>query len=815
MPDWTLTYDSYDPGQQGLREALCALGNGYFCTRGAFPWVKADETHYPGTYLAGGYNRLVTHVSGRDVENEDLVNMPNWLPLTFRPAGGDWLDMNACEILDFHQEVHLYEGLLRVHLRVRDGAGRETSLDCRRFVNMNERHTAGQALTITPENWTERMEIRSALDGKVINGGVKRYQKLNNTHLESREGDAFTGDLTGERMVYMAVETNQSHLRVAQAARTRLMRDGQRITPLSEEVAAEPGHVAHVLGVEAEAGHPVTVEKVVAMYCSRDTAISEPGIAARERADSAADFAGLFEEHRKAWARLWDRCDIGIADGPEGQAQLALRVHIFHLLQTVSPNSIQLDVGVPARGWHGEAYRGHIFWDELFILPLLNLRLPAVSRAMLRYRGSRLDRARLAARRAGLGGALFPWQSGSDGREESQSLHLNPRSGRWIPDNSWQQRHVNLAIAYNIWQYYVVSGEKGFLEIRGAEMLLEIARLFASLAVYDEATGRYDIHKVMGPDEYHDGYPWADEPGLSNNAYTNVMVAWLMTTVLQALDELDADHRRELMDKLGVSQDEMDHWDAMSRSMKVAFHDGDIISQFEGYGDLEEFDWEGYKAKYGDIQRLDRILEAEDKSPNAYKLSKQADVLMLFYLFSFPRLKEIFARLGYTFTEATWNRNVDYYLARTSHGSTLSYVVHTWVLARTRRADAWDLFNLALYSDIGDIQGGTTAEGIHLGAMAGTVDLVQRCFTGLDFREGALHLDPVLTERLREMTLKVRYLGNWLNITVTRRAVTITVHPSWARPVPVCVRGDYKDLTPGESYTFMLEEKTDDGSEVA
>ena len=128
------------------------------------------------------------------------------------------------------------------------------------------------------------------------------------------------------------------------------------------------------------------------------------------------------------------------------------------------------------------------------------------------YRYRRLDAARANARRAGFRGAMFPWQSGSNGREESQEVHLNPQSGRWIPDNSHLQRHVNAAIAYNLYQYYQVTGDMEFLSFYGAEMMLEIARFWASLATYNADLDRYEILGVMGPDEYHDGYPDAEGP---------------------------------------------------------------------------------------------------------------------------------------------------------------------------------------------------------------------------------------------------------------------------------------------------------------
>jgi len=90
MNNWSLVYDTFDPSHESLREALCTLGNGYFATRGASEECRADEIHYPGTYLAGGYNRLESIIAGRTNINEDLVNFPNWLLLTFRPGGGDW-----------------------------------------------------------------------------------------------------------------------------------------------------------------------------------------------------------------------------------------------------------------------------------------------------------------------------------------------------------------------------------------------------------------------------------------------------------------------------------------------------------------------------------------------------------------------------------------------------------------------------------------------------------------------------------------------------------------------------------------------------
>jgi alpha,alpha-trehalase len=800
MNDWQLEYGAFRPAEEPLREALCTLGNGYFATRGAAEEAQADDVHYPGTYLAGGYNRLETTIAGRVIENEDLVNMPNWLPLSFRAEGGQWLDLRRDEVLAFRQVLDLRQGVLQRELRVRDGSGRETSLAARRIVHMAERHLAAIAWRIRPENWSGSIEVRSGLDGSVTNSGVERYRQLAGKHLvplEARE--------LGQDAILLVVETNQSHLRVAEAARTRVWRNGEAVAP-ERTLRQETEYIAQILSFAATAGEDITVEKVVALYTSRDHAISEPALAAAGAVAAAGGFEDLLERQARAWGHLWRRCDL-VLEGKH-RAEVALRLHIFHLLQTVSMNTVDFDVGVPARGLHGEAYRGHIFWDELFIFPFLNFRLPEVTRALLRYRYRRLPAARRLALEAGYRGAMYPWQSGSDGREESQIVHLNPRSGRWLPDHTYLQRHVSAGIAYNVLRYCEATGDAEFMSFYGAEMLVEIARFWASIASFNPERGRYEIRGVVGPDEFHVGYPWSDKPGLDNNAYTNVMAAWVLIRAIQALDQIGAERRAELCETLCVSDDEPELWDTISRRMLVPFHDG-IISQFEGYEKLEEFDWEDYRRKYGDIHRLDRILEAEGDSVNRYKASKQADVLMLFYLFSSSELADLFVRLGYDFDPAEILRTADYYSRRTSHGSTLSRVVTSWVLARADRARSWELLYEALESDIGDIQGGTTKEGIHLGAMAGTVDLVQRGQTGLEIRDDLLHLSPCLPEELEGLRLRIRYRGHWLGLDVDRVRMRVTTADGWTGPTKLVVRDEIHDFRPG--IVLELPCHTDDG----
>ena len=287
------------------------------------------------------------------------------------------------------------------------------------------------------------------------------------------------------------------------------------------------------------------------------------------------------------------------------------------------------------------------------------------------------------------------------------------------------------------------------------------------------------------------------------------MAAWLLQRARDAVASLPDQRREELALVLRLRPGESDDWDHISRWLTIAFHDDEagqpVVSQFRGYDRLEEFDWQGYRAKYGDIQRLDRILEAEGDTTNRYRLSKQADVLMLFYLLSAEELAQLFTLMGYDFHPDLIPRTIAYYLGRTSHGSTLSRVVHSRVLARSDRAASWDFFVEALESDIADIQGGTTSEGIHLGAMSGTIDLVERGWTGLHVRDDVLHLDPLLPRELRCLQLSIRYRHVWgLGIKVTADRLTVTMPQFDGAPIRVGVGDRVVDLQPGTSTDFAL-----------
>lgn len=767
---WLLVYEGFDPAHEGHREALTTLGNGYLGTRGAAPERSADGVHYPGTYLAGVYNRLTSTMHDRQVEDEHLVNAPNWLCLDIRTDAGPWWSQGGLVVSGERRELDLRRGVLARRAVLTDPAGRRLRMTQRRLVSMARPHHAALETTLVADGWSGTLTVDSGIDAGVRNRNVAEYRALADKHLRTVTIEEVDPDT-----LLVEVETTQSRVRIATAARTTVTGADATGSPVTAGQRA-----THRFELTLEDGAPVTVHKAVAVFTSRDRAIASPRLAALEElACAPAGLGDLLAEHEQAWERLWDR--FAIALDADRQTQLTLNLHLFHLLQSLSAHTAELDAGVPARGLHGEGYRGHVFWDELFVLPVLTPHLPWVSRALIDYRHRRLDTARRAATEAGLAGALFPWQSGSDGREETPDQLYNLRSGRWMPDNSRRQRHVGLAIAYNAWQYYQATGDVAWLAHRGADLIIEVARLFTSMATYDGDDDRYHIAGVMGPDEYHDGYPDTPGQGLRDNAYTNVLAAWVCRRAVDIL-ALTAGHDcDELSARLNIRPEEPSLWEHLSRRLSVPSHDG-VISQFAGYETLAELNWEHYRRRYGNIGRLDLILEAEGDSTNRYKLAKQADVLMLIYLLGPDGLTETLHRLGYPAEPDLVHENVDYYLARTAHGSTLSRVVHASVLARTDPARGWATFREALAADLDDTQGGTTREGIHLGAMAGTIDIITRSFAGTHVEDNTVAFDPQLPKGLRSAQFTVMYRGQRMGVVITPTQLEVTAHPSANTP---------------------------------
>lgn len=789
---WNIHYSSWSPKEEKLREALTSTGNGYLGVRGSFESGMQSQYHYPGTYIAGIFNKLPSEVHGQTVWNNDMVNCPNWLTIEFRICNGDFINPLEQKILSYSQNLDLRHAVMEREIVIQDTLGWITRIKSRRFCSMANPHLSAIRFTIEPVNYTADVEIRSAIDGRVENRNVARYASLASNHLEHVDhGESPDG-------IFLHVQTNHSHYHVVTHART-CVSCSSATTITERRVVRSPRSISERIRLQLSADKGCTIEKIVAIHTSLDQGGRDPKAAALETLAAAGTFDELLAGHIQAWEALWEKADMMISG--DRFAQKVLRLHIYHLLSTASPHNTGIDAGMPARGLNGEAYRGHIFWDEIYILPFFNQHAPEIARALLMYRYNRLDAAREYARDNGYKGAMFPWQTADDGREETQVIHYNPKSGLWDPDLSCRQRHVSIAVFYNTWRYIHDTGDTGFLDSCGAEMMFEIARFWASISTFSPETGRYHIEGVMGPDEFHEELHGSGKQGIKDNSYTNIMTVWLLEKAIEMSERLAPEVLARLKETIHLDDNEINVWRDISSRMNILIGQDGILEQFGGYMGLRELDWAHYRHKYGNIHRMDRILKAENDSPDNYKVAKQADVLMTFYTLTPAEVCGILERLGYHVANPSRfvRENYAYYEPRTSHGSTLSKVVHSIISSYLHdgHETAWNWFAEALKSDIMDTQGGTTQEGIHCGVMAGTIDTVTRYFAGVSFDNDRLNVNPNFPIHWKTLETRICFRGDWYRICLRHERAAVTLVESSVAERPALIAGREVTLRKG------------------
>ncbi|MGE4423666.1 MAG: HAD-IA family hydrolase [Pseudodesulfovibrio sp.] len=791
--EWFLTYHGFEPGDEKLRETLTCVGNGYLGTRGAYECECSSYYFYPGTYISGIFNKTPSDVEGREIWNNDLVNCPNWLPVSFKIGNGEFVSPLSMEILGYSHRLNMREAVMERHLVVRDQVGRITRISSRRVASMAEPHLLALQFDYTPLNYSAKLTFRSSLDGNVSNEGVARYASLNTRHLNR------VGGGKGGEGIYLHMETSHSRYQIVMAAKTRLLEDGKPIE-VRKEVVQDRSRVSEEICVQVSENHCYGLEKFVYVRTSLDREPGDLREMCQDGLRAVKTFKGVRGPHAKSWKGLWQKADIRVKG--DRFVQRVLRLHVYHLLVTASPHNAFRDAGMPARGLSGEAYRGHIFWDEVYILPFFDANFPDISRALLMYRCNRLDAAREYARENGYAGAMFPWQTADDGSEETQEVHYNPESKSWGPDLSRRQRHVSIAVFVNAWRYVSWTGDQTFLREHGAELMLDIARFWGNIATYDEAEDKYHIDGVMGPDEFHEKLPGSDEPGLRDNAYTNIMVVWLLEKALFILEALPPKLIQQVGAHIGLTEQEIAKWRDMTTKLNVIMTEDGIVSQFDGYMDLPELDWDSYRQRFYSIHRMDRILKAEGDSPDNYKVAKQADTLMTWYILEPDEVARILRKLGHEVDDPVklLKDNYDFYEQRTSHGSTLSKVVHAVIAKYIYPSDvAWDWFMEAMDSDIHDTQGGTTVEGIHTGVMAGTLEVIKQDFAGLNLSSTPMKVDPDPPAHWGEMRLSFLWRSIWFDLVIEQDRVNMTAFHQGDKIVPVEIFGQTYELKPGKT----------------
>ncbi len=471
--------------------------------------------------------------------------------------------------------------------------------------------------------------------------------------------------------------------------------------------------------------------------------------------------SGLLAEQRAAWAARWATGDVEVVGDPA--LTLAARFALFHLRSSARPAA---EVAVGARGLTGPAYAGHVFWDtDVFVLPALAATDPPLARALLGYRLRRLPAARARAAAEGRRGARFPWESARDGRDVTPRRGID-QHGETVPIRTGDlEEHVTADVAWAAWTFATWTGRWSFLEGPGRPLVIEPARYWASRIRRDQQ-GRAHIDGVIGPDEYHEG--------VDDNAFTNIMARWNLRRAADLADRAgpaspeaaEAQTWRELADAL------VDGYDRTTGRYE----------QFAGYFGLEPL----VAADLGRVPCPADLILGPARLGRS-QIVKQADVLMAHHLVP----EEVAPR--------SLEPNLDYYLPRTVHGSSLSPSVHAALLARAGRAEtALELLRLAAAIDLEDLTE-TTAGGLHLANLGGIWQAIATGFAGL--RPGgpgaaALVVDPVLPNAWEELRLRLRWHGRVVRLTCRPEAVFVGCD----RPLDVVVRGRVARVRPPGSW---------------
>lgn len=712
ISDWTVVESHFNPKQLHHQETVFTLGNGYLGTRGTFEEGYLNDQS--ATFINGVYDDVA-------VVHTELVNCPDWLPLTIW-LGGERFRLDQGEVLDYERRLDLNQGLLQRRVCWRSPAGHIVNLQFERFASLADRHVLAIRCLITPVNFSGLVEVQASLNGYADNQGVMHWNWLDQgIHNNS---------------AWLRMRSRHTNIELGIATHLSVSCENTLVRTLGCQ-----GYPTVTSCFSAQPGKSVTIEKIVTVFTSRDC--KNPAQIAQEKLKDLfygwesgnSCYEMLRQLHIHAWKQEWQSCDV-VIEG-DSKAQLAVRYNLFQIL-AVAPRDDDT-VSIPAKTLSGFAYRGHVFWDtEIFVVPFLTFTKPELARNLLTYRYHTLPGARQKAKDAGYAGAMYAWESAATGEE------VTPR---WVPTPSgeliriWcgdRELHINSDIAYAIWQYWQATEDDDWMRDYGAEIILDTANFWASCVEWNSDRNCYDLKNVIGPDENHEL--------VDNSAFTNSMVQWHLQTaisVLSWLREESPDWSNELEAQLNITSTELAKWaDIIDKILILHDKKTGLIEEFEGFYQREDINLADYEPRTRSMQAILGI-----EGANARQVLKQADVLMLMYL-----LRDKYDR-------QTLQKNWDYYEPRTDHtyGSSLGPAIHAILAADLDKLDeAYTHFMRSALVDLEDVRGNAN-EGIHAASAGGVWQAIVFGFAGVKLTANG----PVATPKLPAGWTRLKFRFQW------------------------------------------------------
>lgn len=690
---------------------LC--GNGYLAYRGTLE--EWDKEQYKACIVSDTYDMA-------DGKWRELTNAPDGLLtqiyINDRKIGHYPASKYAETKLEFDYRYGIFKRTSIINKE-------NLSIQSERFASYDNLHLIANKYMISDLEKINKFELKIGIDGDVWN--------LNGEHL-----DNFKGEYDSEKqIIYLKAETVEKKIEVVTALSFKL--EKAKIDNIKVENREKS--IFLILKLDSKSNNLVMQRNVV-VYSSND--LNNPLEAALTDAAESINigYEKLLEKHKNIWNNKWELMDIKIKGNEIDQ--LALRFNLYHNIIATPAHSDKLPIG--ARGLSCQAYQGAAFWDqEIFNLPMFLFTETETAKNILKYRYHTLDGARKKAKELGYAGAFYAWISGKSGEELCPSFFFKDViSGRKIRNhfNDWQI-HVSPDISYAVWQYFLASNDIEFIINYGAEILFEVARFLHSRVHYNKFKDRYEIIRLLGPDEYHEN--------VDNNTFTNYQSKFALKKALYFYFKLENEYPEKLdklKDKISLEEDEITAWQEISEKIYLPEPDSEskLIEQFDGYFELEDTTAE-------ELEK--RLINKEEYWgwPNGVavftQVIKQADVIQLFTLHDI-------------FSQEVVKANYNYYEPRTQHGSSLSPSQYAITAARLGNPEeTYRYFEKSAYIDLKStnkaVSGGTFIGGIHTAAAGGIWQLIVNGFAGMNLNKNTLSFSPVLTEEWEEIEWKINY----------------------------------------------------------
>ena len=716
---WTITTHELNPADKRLQESITSLGNEYMGMRGMFEETYTGDS-LQGVYIGGVWFPDKTRVgwwkNGYPEYFGKAINALNFVKAEIR-IDGDLIDLAKTPFDDFELSLDMKAGILHRSFIVK---GVKISVD--RFISVAKKELADLRWTfVSVDKATHQLELTSLIDADVMNEDSNYDEKF--WDVLDKEAD--------EESAFIMTRTIANPFGVPQftvAARQRFVSDLPAVGSVNDD--KQVGNV--FAGIVTET--PVQIEKRVIVTTSRDYDTNDAVKAATD--DLFADIASntyndLVIDHTTGWAKRWEKADVQI-EGDE-EAQQGIRFNLFHLFATYYGNDARLNIG--PKGFTGEKYGGATYWDtEAFAIPVyLGVTDPAVVKSLLKYRYQQIEGAYHNAKQQGLAGALYPMVT-FDGIESHNEWEI-----------TFEEIHRNSTIAYAIYNYTHLTGDRSWLENEGSEVLIGIARFWADRVHYSARNDAYMIHGVTGPNEY--------ENNINNNYYTNWMAKWVLSYALENIDAVAP----EFQTKLNVTAEERKHWQDIVDKMYLPEADvtdvngvpRHVFAAHDTFLDKELVPVRDLDPTHLPINQhwsWDRIL----RSPYI----KQSDTLHAMYYFPDA------------FTEQQKRDNYEFYEPFTVHESSLSPSVHSIIAADLKMADkSVEFYERTARLDL-DNYNNDTSDGLHITSMTGAWLSIVQGFAGMRVRDDQLHFEPFLPDKWQGYSFRFLFRGRLLSVAV-------------------------------------------------